>query len=512
MHADARTILFEKFETTECLKKDEYGSVYIANHIYLNKKIVLKVLNIENLPDESIVERFKREAKLLAGLDSSQVIKVLDFGTYDNYFFISFEYFKSNNLRKIFQRKLTLDEKYSLVKQLFEGLKYIHDNKIIHRDIKPENILVSDNLELKLGDFGLAFNINESNMTSQISLVGTPAYMSPEQVQGLKINHLSDLFSAGIVVLELYTGKNPFLGNDLNETLNNIIFFEEKKLSEVLQGLPTEIENLIKRLIVKESENRLYSAEEALGIIAGEHKKRFSIKKKHKRTALAVLVFFIFIIAGVSIYKQTERNAKLLSGIKKDSVIVPEKERLILSNNEMNAITPEKKKDEADALKENIKEIDKKEQSDNLKQETINQLPGRFYVECLPWGDLYIDSKMVETTPIKQSIQLEAGTHTIKLQHPNFPVYTTVVTIKPGEETALKVNLDNLMGYLDCRVNPWGEIYVDGRLAGETPLQRPIKLAQGRHKITIKTAGFEPAEYNVVITGSETYVLKHVFK
>ena len=99
MAGNSPEILFEKFEIDECYKKDLHSAVYLAQHIYLGKKIILKALNTETIPDDSITKRFKREAKILAKLDHPNIIKVLDFGTYQNFFYISFEYFESNVLR-----------------------------------------------------------------------------------------------------------------------------------------------------------------------------------------------------------------------------------------------------------------------------------------------------------------------------------------------------------------------------------------------------------------------------
>ena len=143
MIASESQILFDKFEIIECLKKDDQSAVYLANHIYLGKKIILKILDRNRIDDESIIERFKREAKLLAGLDHPHIIKVLDFGLYENYFYISFEYFESENLRlHINKNTFTYEKKLDLLKQLFLALHFAHSTDIIHRDIKPENILV----------------------------------------------------------------------------------------------------------------------------------------------------------------------------------------------------------------------------------------------------------------------------------------------------------------------------------------------------------------------------------
>ena len=145
MPENSKNILFDKFEIIECFKKDDYTGVYLAQHIYLNKEIILKCLNTKTVPDNTTVERFKREAKILAKLDHPNIIKVLDFGMYDEYFYISFEYFKGGSLREVIHaNKLTIEEKRRVVIQILEGLDEAHLNGIIHRDIKPENLVLED--------------------------------------------------------------------------------------------------------------------------------------------------------------------------------------------------------------------------------------------------------------------------------------------------------------------------------------------------------------------------------
>ena len=232
---NASNILFDRFEIIDTLKKDQHTSVYLANHVYLGKKIILKTLSALELPDQTFLDRFKREAKILARLDHPNLIKVLDFGTAGDNFYISFEYFEGKNLRKIIkENNLSNEQKIYLSVQLFKALSIAHQNGVVHRDIKPENILVNTKLELKIADFGLAFVRDDLFLTHKSSIVGTPGYMSPEQIRGQELTPQTDLFSSGIVIYELFTGKNPFIGKDINDTINNILNFNiEKEIKEI---------------------------------------------------------------------------------------------------------------------------------------------------------------------------------------------------------------------------------------------------------------------------------------
>jgi len=198
-------VLFDKFSIISCIKKDEFSAVYLADHIFLGKKIFLKTLDEEKLPDPAVLERFKREAKILARLEHPNVIKVLDFGTKKNFFYISFECFESSNLRQLLrQSSLNNDDKENLTAQICRALLYVHGKKITHRDLKPENILTDSGLNLKIADFGLAVIKGGSDLTEASSVVGTPAYMSPEQISGKRVQPQSDLFSLGIIIFIKY--------------------------------------------------------------------------------------------------------------------------------------------------------------------------------------------------------------------------------------------------------------------------------------------------------------------
>ena len=314
MDIKSTEILFDKFEIIDCLKKDIQTGVYLANHVYLGKKIILKTLDTSKLSDNSILERFKREAKLLAKLNHPNIIKVLDFGTYHEFFYISFEHFESNNLRELIDKNnLSFEKKINLFVQLLNALKTAHKNQIIHRDIKPENILVNSNLELKIADFGLALVSNEKSLTNKTSILGTPTYMAPEQINGEK-SFQTDIFSAGLVAYELFSGINPILGDEIATTINNIINFNEDKLISAIEKLPVEVRPAIKSMLQKNIEERAKNVDEVLNYlnIQNDVNKGSNKNKRRVRNAIISVLSLIVILVLFLIFQEKKVSDKMI--------------------------------------------------------------------------------------------------------------------------------------------------------------------------------------------------------
>ncbi len=527
MREKQKEILFEKFEILDCLKKDTSAAVYLANHMFLGKKIILKSLNTKTQFDSSLGERFKREAKILAQLDHPNIIKVLDFGMYQEYFYISFEYFESDNLRTVLSKQVIDDEqKKHLLIQLFQGLSYAHRSEIIHRDIKPENILVNASLQLKLGDFGLALSLNDMMVTNQYSIVGTPSYMSPEQIQGESLTIQSDLFSAGIVVFEMFVGKNPFLGNDVNSTINNIIRCDETKIFSEKNSFSENIEYALHSLLKKHPKERIASAEKVLEMLNVQLEEKnipnvlFPEKKQKPYNRLIVGSSVAFaVIAVVSFYilktkesvePTSEQNS--VSIVKIDSQ--KEKENSVTSQSKETTHTEPKPKPLSIIATKHDTNSGKNIFSSkvSLPLTKTEQQWGELFVECFPWANVFIDSQKIETTPLSKNIILPEGEHQLMLTHPDYPVFKNKVSIVRNETTSIKIHLDTLFGFLECNVFPWGEVYVDGKFFGQTPFQRPLKLFPGEHFLSLRNPKYRPLSQKIVVTHNDTIRFNHRFE
>ncbi|HVO74744.1 MAG TPA: serine/threonine-protein kinase [Ignavibacteriaceae bacterium] len=489
----ATEVLFKKFEIIETLKKDAYTAVYIAVHTYLGKKIILKTLNTRELSDKTVISRFRREAKILAKLSHPNLIEVLDFGTYENYFYLSFEYFESRNLREIIkENKISLDEKLKLLDQLLQALEAAHQNQVVHRDIKPENILVNSKLQLKIADFGLALILNETNLTQKSSIVGTPSYMSPEQIRGEILSTQSDLFSTGIVAYELFTGRNPFVGKDISETINKILNFDEHLIARDIESLPVNLQKAIKLMLKRNPKSRAATVNEVYNLLGFPPNKEQKIYKRLLPSKTGRKKIFAFIAGAIIIFAAaffffSKYGVTIKTGDAGNSPV---------QNHEVNKTV--KPGGNSNTSGNNNTE-ENKPAAPNLILDH-----GKLFIECSPWGDVYVDNNKVDTTPLKDYIRLKTGRHTIKVVHPDYPPYVKNIKIAGGQIETIVIDFKYSVGYLMCNINPWGDVYINNELKGTTPLRSPILLYPGKYTLTVTNPQYGKKEVSIEVKARDT--------
>jgi serine/threonine protein kinase len=494
-----KEILFGRFRIEECLQKDRVSNVYVAWHIFLDKKILLKTLHAAEIDDPTWLERFRREAKVLARLDHPNIIRVLDFGSEKDIYYISFEYFEARDLRYILQhRKLQPDQKQSIFIQLLHGLHAAHQQGIIHRDIKPENILVSEKLQVKLADFGLAFPADESKLTRKSSLVGTPAYMSPEQIRGEHLDRKTDLFSAGLVAFEMYCGYHPFLGPDAKQTINHILSFDHQ---EITGNLGDKQPAVIADMLDPSRDRRPGSAAEVLDKmgIGPEYLQMTLPAKKNKRprvlfAVLGVIIVLVFSGSYLYFFKpappiMTASNveAKPRSA---DSIL--------------NAITERPAKTEPEHRVQEAVQTNQTARDKTKSSAEVPQTSGQIFLFSDPPSNVYIDQQFRGKTPFQKPLELAAGTYQLVLSHNHFPDFLDTISVHSGQTQVLSYALDTLFGYLSCQIYPWGMILIDGRLVGETPLPEVLPLVPGKHLLTIENPAYQVLIDSLDITQQET--------
>ncbi len=236
------------------LGRGGFADVYLGEHLYLNTKAAIKVLQTRLA--ESDLQSFISEARTIASLTHTRIIRVLDFGVEEDTLFLVMEYAPNGTLRERFPKgaQLPLANIVPFVKQVAEALQYAHDRRVIHRDIKPENMLLGQYYDVLLSDFGIAVVSQTSHHQLTQEVVGTAAYMAPEQLQG-KPRPASDQYALGIVVYEWLTGDLPFHGT-FTEVASQHLFVPPPPLRTKIPDIWPEVEEVLRVALAKDPQQR----------------------------------------------------------------------------------------------------------------------------------------------------------------------------------------------------------------------------------------------------------------
>ena len=256
------------------LGKGGMGTVYRARDERLGKTVALKVLSETRAGGSDSRQRLRREARAAAILNHPGIVAVYDYDEEDGVPFIAYEYVEGRTLDQVIaDEKLSAERMADIGAQLADGLAYAHERGILHRDVKPQNIMVMEDGRVKILDFGLAKktgialqkadgqHLDTTTVETAVgTIVGTVQYMSPEQIAGEELDGRSDVFSLGITLYEMATGKNPFHGQSFASTVGKIMSPEPPPLSGERRRVPAELQDIILRCLRKKREERYPSA------------------------------------------------------------------------------------------------------------------------------------------------------------------------------------------------------------------------------------------------------------
>ena len=250
-----------EFKLLRKLGKGGMAEVYLAEQTTLRRQVAVKVLRPEFLTDDSYVKRFRHEAAAAGGLSHPNIVQVYLIGQQDGIEFIAQEYVQGRNLRDFMKKKGPLDAPIAMhiLKQVAAALQVAGQAGIVHRDIKPENIMLTRKGEAKVADFGLAqltLHGERVALTQAGVTMGTPLYMSPEQVGGKPVDHRSDLYSFGVMAYHMLSGRPPFTGETALSIAVQHMNETPQPLAEMRPDLPPALCDLVRRLMAKKKEDR----------------------------------------------------------------------------------------------------------------------------------------------------------------------------------------------------------------------------------------------------------------
>ena len=265
------TRLLDRYLVVRRIGGGGFGAVYLVEDVIVREQLVLKVLSPHLSMDEGMIRRFVQELKYTRRITHSNVIRIYDLINLDGAHAISMEYFPSQDLGRILRDRgpLPLPLALRISAQVCDGLQAAHDKNVVHRDIKPGNILVGADDETKIVDFGLASvsTGSGSRLTKSGILVGTPEYISPEQITGGEVDGRTDLYSFGVVMYEMLTGHQPFAGDNAVNMLFMHLDSDVPQIRSLAPHVPEALERVVMRALAKDPKDRPASALEMLAMI-----------------------------------------------------------------------------------------------------------------------------------------------------------------------------------------------------------------------------------------------------
>ncbi len=331
------------YRILEKLGEGGMGTVYKAEDLKLKRTVALKFLPRELTGEPEAKARFVREAQAAATLSHPNICTIYEIDEYEGQFFIAMECCTGETLKdKMARGPLKLEEALDLAGQIAAGLGKSHEREIVHRDIKPANCFITSEGQVKILDFGLAKLTGQTRVTRTGTTLGTAAYMSPEQAQGKATDHRSDIWSLGVVLYEMLTGRLPFPGENAPALMYAIVNEKQPPLTTLNTDIPLEVEQLVDRALAKTPEKRYQNAAEVRAALSDlqasldllPKRSQLHLKLLRRRrtiaasmvasalvVALAILSIRYFVLAGGKIDSIAVLPFENLSGASEDDLV-----------------------------------------------------------------------------------------------------------------------------------------------------------------------------------------------
>ncbi len=496
-----------QFRIDEKISESGSTSVYKAFQEALDRPVLLKVLHQHLANDPVIRERFSREAKACAHLRSEHIVQVYDLTEYNGCPAIVMEYVHGSSLKDVIAGIPADRENLatSVAVSILQALSLAHRRGIIHRDIKPGNILVADDGTVKLTDFGLAYVAHAPTVTLEGTVLGTPAYMAPEQVRGETVDARTDFFSLGVTLVEVVTGKRIFEGPTYSECIRKIMEFRAEHLEGIVLSLPPDRLAFLKRLMAPEAKNRFQNATEALNDLGekAEETQSESQERPPRRylvPALTVLAALAFV--GV-LYFGTPKPSP--TGQRQDPIRQTQtQDSSTVAGGDVQAVENRRPVEQRPGAVFDPKSTDRQSPQLPSMSARVDRDSANIVFTSNPWAKVYVDGRLVGETPLAQPVVLAQGKHSVTFSNPSFDPILKDIEIRSGKQQIVSADFLANAGFLKCTVEPWAEVYVDEQYKDTTPLGRPIIVTAGIHHLRFHNSAYVDSMQVITVRPRDT--------
>jgi len=398
--------------------------VYRAIHDTLGRTVAIKALKTAAALEEHIATRFEREAKSLATLQHENIISVYDFHREHGALFIVMEFVSGIDLYDLLDRsgRLPFDVAAIVALQVARALDYVHYRGIVHRDIKPANIMLARQGGVKLMDFGIARDKSFEDLTEAGTGIGTPAYMSPEQILGDKLDARSDLFSLGIVLYQMLTGGKPFVEDEQRSVMHKIRLERHPRVRKLNPDIPRELERIVDKCLEKQPRDRWQSAQQVVMAL-----ERF-LAKYVEVNYHARLVMFLKAQGLITQLEADEYVSPLVGVPGQGAAGQPNLAARVTSRRGamVQGVI-------LGVLLLMLGLIHVAPLGEAAPAPPTPIAKGFVKVDAYPWGQVTIDRVDVGVTPLGHAVELPIGVHAVVVSHPWFQPITRNVEVTAGD-------------------------------------------------------------------------------
>jgi serine/threonine-protein kinase len=421
---------------TEEIASGGMAVIYRAIQETLNRPVAIKALKTSVMQEGTFAERFEREARTLAQLQHENIVHVYDFQKLHGAFFIVMELVEGIDLYDLLERTpiLPVDVAAIIAMQAARALDYVHWRGILHRDIKPANVMLTTSGVVKLMDFGIAADPSfPGDLTETGTGLGTPSYMSPEQILGDRLDFRSDLFSLGVVLYQMVAGRKPFSEDEKKSVMHKIRLEAPPPVRDLNPDVPRELERIIARCLQKRKQDRWRSTQDLVLSL-----ERF-IARRVEMNYHARLVLYL-------------REQQVISEREAEAVLSPAREGGTAHHARPGRRVPAEVRRTAAlqcALTSvlflllaflHVSRLGAPAPAVLVGNEA-DAPTGMLRVLADPWAEVYIDGQLAEVTPFAKPLRLAEGEHLVELKNPYYAPESRVVRIVPGTTRTVRVTL-----------------------------------------------------------------------
>jgi serine/threonine protein kinase len=530
------------YEIKQLIATGGMAAIYRAVNATTGQTVAIKILHGHLAQDRDFITRFEREARAAADLKHDNIIDVIGYGETEGVYYIAMEFVEGKSLKELINavKFMPHDIALAIAYEICRGIEHAHQKGVVHRDIKPANILIANSGLLKITDFGLAQAQDLTSITVTGAIVGTPAYMSPEQAAGKKIDTRSDLFSLGVVLYEMITGSKPFQGESYSSVIHAILTIPAPKPTNVNPTVSEEVSNILQKMLQKDADKRYQNVNQVSDDIYGYFKAQ-SVEVPSKQ--IGAFIKDPERLATNAVQREKDKHLKralyytTLGKTNIDDAIreFVKVQYLDPDNTQAKAHLAELRR------KRKVHNANKKRPIPAPRRSTIFKIApifgalfviivfaaaiyrnyynnrakpatyGLVSVTSSPKGAaLYLDERDLKLQTPASIDSIPAGDHTLEVRKEGYKPYKRNLLMEPGDSITVDASLIRVtptidMGSIAIDSKPSGaQVFIDGVNTGYVTPCTIDELSTGPHKVKISKRGYQTVQLARTILSGQT--------